>query len=121
MDLLASHHYRKVPQFVVREPDTLMNATEALMALWAQFHFIYLFPSLKLLPRLLHRMEAEGIPVILVASDWPCDHLYGDMVQLVTNAPWLLPLREDLTSQSPVYHPALMSLVLMAWLLKSRF
>lgn len=66
--LLASRLNRKVPRFVVRSQDPLADTTEALVARWGQYRLIYAFPPLKLLPRLLRRIDTEGIPVILMTS-----------------------------------------------------
>ena len=120
VDLLASRLNRKVPRFVARSKDPWADASDALVAPWGHYHLIYAFPPLRLLPRLLHRVEAEGIPTILIATDWPRRSWYTDLVRLVADAPWRLPLREDLLSQGPIFHPALRSLALTAWLLRAR-
>lgn len=38
---------------------------------WNEYTLIYVFPPLKPLPHLLHRIKMEGILVILIALDWP--------------------------------------------------
>lgn len=53
---------------------------------------------LRLCPDLLHRIEAKGILIILVALDWFCPPWYTSDVWLVTDIPWQLPLPEDLLS-----------------------
>lgn len=51
--------------------DVLAEATDALVAPWDQYNLLYAFPLLPLILHLLRRVEAERIPVILVAPDWP--------------------------------------------------
>lgn len=68
VDLLTTHFYRKMTRSVAR---ALVDMTEALAAPWTWYHLIDVFSPLKLLPRLLRRIEAKGIPVILVTQDCP--------------------------------------------------
>lgn len=42
---------------------------DALAALWGQYRLIYAFPPFKLPSRLLRRIEAEGVLVILAAQN----------------------------------------------------
>ncbi|CAJ0961516.1 unnamed protein product, partial [Ranitomeya imitator] len=44
----------------------------------------------------MKKIRAEGVPVILVAPDWPRRAWYAELVQLVANIPWRLPDRMDL-------------------------
>lgn len=117
VDLLVSQLNRKVPRFVARSRDPLADATDALVAPLRHYRLVYAFPPLKILPWLLHRTEAEGL---LVALDWSHQSWYSDLAGLVVDVPWRLPRREDLLSQGPVFHPALQSLGLTAWLLRAR-
>ena len=120
VDLLAARLNRKERRFVARSRDPRTNAADALVAPWGQYPLLYVFLPLKLLLKLLRRIEVEGIPVILVDQDWPSRAWYADLVRLVADVPWRLPLREDLLSQGPIFHPALRSLALTAWLLRPR-
>ena len=45
--------------------------------------------------------------MILIAPDRPRRPLYVDIVRMVADVPWRLPMREDLLSQGPILHPAL--------------
>ncbi|CAJ0925813.1 unnamed protein product [Ranitomeya imitator] len=99
VDLTASRVNRKVPQFVSRSRDPLAVGVDALAIPWSQFELPYLFPSLPLLPKLLKKIKAEGVPVILIAPDWPRRAWFAELVNLLADAPWRLPDRPDLLSQ----------------------
>lgn len=66
VDLLASRLNGMVLRFLTRSQAPLVNTADALVAPWGQYSRIYASPPLKILPRLLRRIKAEGIPVILV-------------------------------------------------------
>ncbi|CAJ0936185.1 unnamed protein product [Ranitomeya imitator] len=121
VDLTASRVNRKVPQFVSRSRDPLAVGVDALAIPWSQFELPYLFPPLPLLPKLLKKIRAEGVPVILIAPDWPRRAWFAELVNLLADAPWRLPDRPDLLSQGPICHPNSRSLSLTAWLLRPRF
>ncbi|CAJ0930062.1 unnamed protein product, partial [Ranitomeya imitator] len=121
VDLTASRINRKVPQFVSRSRDPLAVGVDALAIPWSQFELPYLFPPLPLLPKLLKKIKAEGVPVILIAPDWPRRAWFAELVNLLADAPWRLPDRPDLLSQGPICHPNSRSLSLTAWLLRPRF
>ena len=120
VDLFASRLNRKVERFVARTRDPLADASDALVAPWHQYRLMYAFPPIQLLSRFLRRLVSEPHMVILVAPDWPRRSWYADVVHLAVAPPWRLPLREDLLSQGPIFHPALQSLALTAWLLRPR-
>lgn len=81
---------------------------------WSQYHLLYMSSFLQLLFHLLQKIEAEGIPVIFMALDWPRHPWYFNVVQLVTDTPWRLPLRKHLLSRGMIIHPAFQSLALVA-------
>lgn len=112
MDLLAS---RKVQRFVARARDPLVDVSDALVASWSHYRFIYAFPALKPLPRLVRRVEAKGIPVILIALDWPWHPWYAGVERGWSRTPQG---HENLLSQGPISHPALPSLAFKSQVLR---
>ena len=72
---------------MTRFGDPWADAAHALVAPLVCYHLVYAFPPLQLLPRLLRRLEAEGVPAILIAPDWPRRAWYADLVRLVADAP----------------------------------
>ncbi|CAJ0941860.1 unnamed protein product [Ranitomeya imitator] len=103
VDLMASQLNSKVPYFIAQSHDPAAIGADALVHSWHQFRLPYIFPPLPLLPRVI-KIRAEGIPVILIAPDWPHRAWYAELVQLVADVPWRLPNRADLLSQGPIYH-----------------
>lgn len=71
-----------------RDPKAL--AVDAPITPWEGFTLLYLIPPF--LPRVLKRIKAEGIPAILIAPDWPRRAWYADLVNLLADNSWPLPL-----------------------------
>ncbi|XP_044151545.1 nuclear pore complex protein Nup155 [Bufo gargarizans] len=107
VDLFASRLNHRLPRYVARSRDPQALAVDALVLPWSQFDLLYLFPPIPLLPRVLKRLKAARVPAILVAPDWPRRAWYADLVFLLADVPWRLPLRRDLLSQGPLFHPNL--------------
>lgn len=64
----------------------------------------YAFPLLQLLSYLLHRIQVEGTPVILIAQSWPRRTWYSDIVNMSMNSPWTLLVHPNLLLQGPILH-----------------
>ncbi|CAJ0938692.1 unnamed protein product, partial [Ranitomeya imitator] len=107
VDLMASWLNSKVPKFIARSHDSAAIGADALVHSWRQFQLPYIFPPLPLLLRVIKKIRAEGIPVILIAPDWPRRAWYAELVQLVTDVPWQLPNRTDLFVPGPHLPPEL--------------
>ncbi|CAJ0958249.1 unnamed protein product [Ranitomeya imitator] len=121
VDLMASRLNAKVHNFIARSRDPQAIGVDALISPWHQFQLPYVFPPLPLLPRVIRKIKTEGVPVILVAPDWPRRAWYAELVQLVADVPLRLPDRPDLLRQGPIYHQSSGALRLTAWLLKPGF
>ncbi|CAJ0964903.1 unnamed protein product [Ranitomeya imitator] len=120
-DLMASRLNSKVPDFIARSHGPAAIGADALLLPWHHFLLPYIFPPLPLLPRVIRKIRAEGVPVILIAPDWPRRAWYAELVQLVADVHWRLPNRADLLSQGPIYHQNSEALCLTAWLLSPGF
>ncbi|CAJ0962706.1 unnamed protein product [Ranitomeya imitator] len=121
VDLMASRLNAKVHNFIARSRDPQAIGVDALIFPWHQFQLPYVFPPLPLLPKVIQKIKTEGVPVILVAPDWPRCAWYAELVQLVADVPWRLPDRPDLLRQGPICHQSSGALRLTAWLLKPGF
>ncbi|XP_073491076.1 uncharacterized protein [Aquarana catesbeiana] len=121
VDLFASRFNKKIDRFVARTKDPLACGTDALVIPWHRFSLIYAFPPILLLPRLLRRIRQERKSVLLVAPAWPRRTWYAEIVRVTVGSSWTLPVRPDLLSQGPVFHPALQTLNLTVWLLRPTF
>lgn len=69
VDLLASRLNGTVLRFLARSRAPLVDTADALVVQWGHYSRIYASPPLKILLRLLQRIEAEEILVILVGPD----------------------------------------------------
>ncbi|CAJ0922254.1 unnamed protein product [Ranitomeya imitator] len=79
IDLMASQMNRKFPLFVARSLDPLAISCDALVIPWSQFQLPYLFLPLPLIPWVVKKIKTEGIPVILIAPDWPRHPWYAEL------------------------------------------
>lgn len=75
---------------------------------------------LQLLPLLLDWIKVEYFLITLIAQAWPGRMWYAKIKILMAAKFWVLLDQMDL-SQGLIFHPALQSLALIAWLLKIRF
>ncbi|CAJ0944859.1 unnamed protein product [Ranitomeya imitator] len=121
VDLMASRLNAKVHNFIARSRDPQAIGVDALISPWHPFQLPYVFPPLPLLPKAIRKIKSEGVPVILVAPDWPRRAWYAELVRLVADVPWRLPDRPDLLRQGPICHQSSGALRLTAWLLKPGF
>ncbi|KAL1276514.1 hypothetical protein QQF64_036137 [Cirrhinus molitorella] len=65
----------------------------------------------------LKRVRECGHSVILIAPNWPGQLWLAEIMQLLVDQPWSLPLRRDLLSQArrEIFHPAPDKVALWAW------
>ncbi len=61
---------------------------------------LYAFPPITLLPQAIRRIREHKHKVLLVAPLWRNQHWLSELSQLLTAAPWPIPLRQDLLSQA---------------------
>ncbi len=68
---------------------------------------LYAFPPIALLPQVIRRIREQGHKVLLVAPLWRNQPWLSELTQLLTAAPWPVPLRRDLPSQAngTIWHP----------------
>ncbi|CAJ0930814.1 unnamed protein product [Ranitomeya imitator] len=68
VDLMASRLNSKVPDFIARSHDPAAIGADALILLWHNFRLQYIFPPLPLLPRVIKKIRAEGVPVAFLVA-----------------------------------------------------
>ncbi|KAK9533172.1 hypothetical protein VZT92_008319 [Zoarces viviparus] len=63
------------------------------------------------------RVREQGSSLILIAPRWPSKHWVAEIIQLLADEPWPLPIRRDLLSQAggEIYHPHPDRIALWAW------
>lgn len=119
VNLLVSWFNKMLDRLFIRTKDPMVGAADALGTPWSWYALIYAFLQLKLLPRLLWRINSEGISAIILALDWPWGVWHPDLVWRLATTLCSLPYWPELLSQGPIFHPV--SLDLLAWLFKPRF
>ncbi|XP_069600694.1 uncharacterized protein [Ranitomeya imitator] len=120
VDLFANSQNAKVDQFFSLDPMNPGLAVDALVQPWT-FSLAYAFPPLPILPKVLQKIRAEKLKVILVAPLWPKRGWFGALISLKIDGPIALPPVKDLLYQGPILHPDPERLHLNAWLLNSQF
>ncbi len=80
---------------------------------------LYAFPPITLLPQVIRHVREQGHKVLLVAPLWRNQPWLSELTQLLTAAPWPVPLRRDLLSQAngTIWHPRPELWALHLWLL----
>jgi hypothetical protein len=94
VDLFASRNNAKLPLFISPFPDLKAIATDALSTDWNRWEFIYLFPPVGLLPKVLQKLRFFQGRAIVIAPYWP-------------KASWLVPLQALLPKQLILPSPKL--------------
>ena len=123
IDLFASRTNAQLPQYYSWKPDPAARAVDAFSVPWVQAK-PYLFPPFNLIGRALTKIQIEAIEfACLIASAWPAQVWYPQLLKLLVRAPILLPVRLDLL-QSPdqIPHPLLVEerMFLAAWPISGR-
>ncbi len=99
VDLFASKDNSHCPTYYSKDRDALAHDWPNLL--------LYAFPPIALLPQVVRRIREQGHKVLLVAPLWRNQPWLSELTQLLTAAPWPVPLRRDLLSQEngTIWHP----------------
>ena len=116
VDLFASRENTHCPLFFSLSDKNAPLGMDALAHSWPNV-LLYAFPPLSLISPTLDRVREQGLSLILIAPRWPSKHWVAEIIQLLTNEPWPLPIRRDLLSQAggEIYHPHPDRIALWAW------
>nr|XP_055040043.1 uncharacterized protein LOC129427314 [Misgurnus anguillicaudatus] len=119
VDLFASHENTHCPLYFSLARDGAPMGVDALAHPWPKA-LLYAFPPLSLIVPTLRRIREHGHSVILIAPRWPGRIWLAEIMQLLCDQPWPLPLRRDLLSQArgEIFHPAPDKIALWAWHVK---
>jgi hypothetical protein len=98
IDLFATSLNYKLETFISPIPDQKAWAVDAMTISWKGM-FTYIFPPFRLLHRILHMIREDGCKTILIASAWPRQSWFPDLLLLSCAKALRLPLRGDLLSQ----------------------
>ncbi len=103
VDLFASRETSQCPLwFSLTYPAPL----DAMVQTWPRLR-LYAFPPIALLPGVLERDCLDGVRLLLVAPYWLGHPWFADLVGLLEDSPWEIPIRRDLLSQAggTICHP----------------
>ncbi|XP_041840350.1 uncharacterized protein LOC121639256 [Melanotaenia boesemani] len=116
VDLFASQENTHCPLFFSLSDVSAPLGVDVLAHQWPDV-LLYAFPPLSLISPTLARVREQGLTLILVAPRWPSKHWIAEIIQLLADEPWPLPIRRDLLSQArgEIYHPHPDRLSLWAW------
>ena len=118
VDWFASRFNHKLQLYgsLYRDPKALFR--DAFQANWSG-HLGYVFPPVKLIPRVLDKVRRDQATIILLAPLWPRRLWYPDLLGMTVDVPRLLPISETLLSQGiepwVIHHPQPELLKLTAW------
>ena len=120
IDLFATWENKKTPIFCAWQAHPKAFAMDALSIVW-QNMFVYAFPPVQLIPRILTHFQQFQCTMILIAPLWPKQLWYPILLNLSVACPIKLPLQRDLLTQCKgrVSHPEPEALQLTAWLLST--
>lgn len=116
VDLFASRENTQCPLFFSLSDADAPLGVDALAHPWPKT-LLYAFPPLSLISPTLIRVRDQGLSLILIAPRWPSKHWIAEIIQLLVDEPWPLPIHRDLLSQArgEIYHPHPEQVALWAW------
>ena len=102
-DLFATNLNHRLPVYFSPMSDPQSAGTDAMMQSWDGLQ-AYAFLPFGLLHRVLSKVhQSRGLELTLVASFWPRHSWFPDLLELLVEIPFFLPLRKDLLRQ-PHFH-----------------
>ncbi len=105
VDLFASQELFQCPLwFSLSSPAPL--SIDGLAHPWPERR-LYAFPPVNLIPSVLGRVNESSLRLLLVAPFWPSQTWFSELIPLLYQLPWEIPIRQDLLSQlqGKIWHP----------------
>ncbi len=105
VDLFATRVNAQCPLWFSLAPPAPLGL-DAMVQTWPRLR-LYAFPPIALLPGVLTRVRRDGVRLLLVAPYWPGRVWFSDLISLLDDSPWEVPVRRDLLSQAggAILHP----------------
>ncbi len=105
VDLFATQVNAQCPLWFSLAPPAPLGL-DAMVQTWPRLR-LYAFPPIALLPGVLTRVRRDGVRLLLVAPYWPGRVWFSDLISLLDDSPWEVPIRRDLLSQAggAILHP----------------
>ncbi|KAL0162339.1 hypothetical protein M9458_041735, partial [Cirrhinus mrigala] len=100
VDLFATQENAQCPLwFSLIHPAPL--GLDAMVQMWPRLH-LYAFPPIALLPGVLERVRRDGVRLLLVAPYWPARAWFSDLISLLDDSLWEIPVRSRDGNRKPV-------------------
>lgn len=114
IDLFATRLNAQLPLYSSWKPDPGCKFIDAFSESWNEL-YCYIFPPFSLLGRVVQKLRRDQAEGIIVAPMWPTQSWFSDLMQLVTDYPIILPMKNLLTlPQTDKVHPLQEKLRLIA-------
>ncbi len=115
VDLFASKDNSHCPIYYSKDRDALAHD-------WPNLSFMH-SPPIALLPQVVRRVREQGHKVLLVAPLWRNQPWLSELTQLLTAAPWPVPLRRDppLSGERNNMAPSTRAVALYIWPLNGAY
>jgi ribonuclease HI len=116
IDLFATSQNRQVPVYCSRFQEAEAFHADSLSMSWENIYG-FAFPPICLIPAVLERVEKFQCTVILIAPMWPRRSWFPRVLDLLVEAPLVLPNQVDLLTQlkGQLHHPCPERMMLVAW------
>ena len=119
-DLFAARHNSQMPYYFSFHQDPGALALDALAQDWSSLQ-PYAFPPFSLIGRILQKLRQDRVwSLVLIAPTWHSQVWYPQLLDQLSDYPWILPSFPLLLQNQP--HPIILSgsLVLAAWKVSGR-
>ena len=117
VDLFATRDNHKLPLFYSPMQDDLSVGTDALSQRWDGM-LLFAYPPASLISSIIRKLEESvDVRLVLVALNWPSQAWFPYLLDLLVDAPRVLPLSRTLLKQGNEFHKNLEWLNLHAWIL----
>ncbi|MPD04798.1 hypothetical protein E2C01_100507 [Portunus trituberculatus] len=115
IDLFATHIIAQLPAYVSWKPDPSAMDINAFTLDWGG-KSLYAFPPFSVISRALRKLEDDGATVLMILPLWPTQVWFPTALQLLVDAPVLLPRCPLVLPQQPTFtHPRAHKMVLTAF------
>ena len=118
-DLFASRINTQLPRFAAYRPDPEAEVIDAFSISW-KHEKLYAFPPFNCVDRVLQKIVKDGATGILVVPEWPNQHWYHMLSDIIIDF-IILPPRKDLLSlpnninvQHPIYKQLALKVALVS-------
>jgi hypothetical protein len=118
LDLFATYENKRVPEFCTFHPHPKAFWVDALSLSWRD-RYVYAYPPIALIHRVLLQVQEESPVMILIAPLWSRREWFPLLLDLLVDYPIRLPQSPDLLTQNQGthLHSSVHELNLVAWLI----